>query len=181
MSLTVIEDDPFKDMEEVAKLMMKGYSEYQVARRTEFKVVEVKALWAQYRERLAADPLARDAARDHLNMMVRQFDELIKGLHENLDNLETLDYDEKVSAQINTTTKNIGELQAKRVDLLQKAGLLEAGELGDELAEREEREAMIIKILQHDLCANCQDHVRDKLTALTGEVQGTVVEVVDDE
>lgn len=180
MTLSVVEDDPFKDMEEVARLMMRGLSEYQVARRTEFKVVEVKALWSQYKERLQNDPLATDAARDHLNLMVKQYDELIAKLHDNLEDLAQLDYDEKISAQINTTTKNIGDLQAKRVDLLQKAGLLDAHDLGDELAEREEREAKIIKILQHDLCNSCQVHVRDKITELTGTVEGTVVEDEDD-
>lgn len=180
MTLSVVEDEPFKDMEEVARLMMRGLSEYQVARRTEFKVVEVKALWAQYKERLANDPLAGDAARDHLNLMVRQYDELIAKLHDNLGDLEDLEYGVNTSAQINATTKNIGDLQAKRVDLLQKAGLLDAHDLGDELAEREEREAKIIKILQHDLCKPCQVHVRDKITELTGIVEGTVEGDEDD-
>lgn len=163
--------------------MMKGLSEFQTARKVGLKVVEVRALWQQYKERLEADTFARDAARDHLNLMVKQYDELIARLHQNLDDLSVLEYDEKISAQINTTTKNIGEMQAKRVDLLQKAGLLDAHDLGDELAEREEREAMILDILRNDLCTECQIHVRDKLTRLSGNVEGTVVdsEEADDE
>lgn len=163
--------------------MMKGLSEFQTARKVGLKVVEVRALWQQYKERLEADTFARDAARDHLNLMVKQYDELIARLHQNLDDLAVLEYDEKISAQINTTTKNIGEMQAKRVDLLQKAGLLDAHDLGDELAEREEREAMILDILRNDLCTECQIHVRDKLTRLSGNVEGTVVdsEEADDE
>lgn len=176
MSLSVIESDPFKEMERVASHMMKGHSEFKTARDLDMKVVEVRALWQQYKDRLENDGMARDAARDHLNLMVKQYDDLIARLHENLEDLSTLDYDEKISAQINATTKNIGDMQAKRVDLLQKAGLLDAHDLGDELAEREEREALILDILRNDLCHSCQVAVRDKLTRLTGTVQGTVVE-----
>lgn len=186
MSISVTESDPFKEMEEVASHMMKGASEYQAARRTGLKVVEVRALWNEYKERLNHDTLARDAARDYMNMMVRQYDELIQKAHSNLDELGTLVYDEKVSAQINATIKNIGDLQAKRVDTLQKAGLLDAHDLGDELAEREEREEMILKILREDLCDHCKIVVRDRISQLTGNVEGTVVDAevvtnIDDE
>lgn len=163
--------------------MLKGTSEYTVARRLGLKVVEVKSLWSEYKERINSDSLARDAARDHLNLMVKQYDELIYKANENLDNLENMPFDEKISGQINTTIKTIGELQSKRVDALQKAGLLDAHDLGDELAEREEREEMIIGILKDDLCSPCKIVVRDKISKLTGQVQGTVVDgdVVSDE
>lgn len=176
MSLSVTESDPFKEMEEVASHMMKGASEYQTARRTGLKVVEVRALWSEYKDRLNQDTLARDAARDYMNMMVRQYDELIQKAHENLAELEELVFDEKVSAQINATIKNIGDLQAKRVDTLQKAGLLDAHDLGDELAEREEREEMILRILREDLCGHCKMVVRDRISELTGNVEGTIVD-----
>ena len=162
-------------MEEVAKEMMRGASEFQAARRLNMKVVEVRALWQNYIDRLNNDVMARDAARDHLNLMVKQYDELIARLHQNLDDLGQLSYDEKVSAQINTTTKNIGELQAKRVDALQKAGLLDAHDLGDELAEREEREALLINILRNDLCDECRAVVARKLQEVTNTVEATVV------
>lgn len=178
MTLSVTETEPFKEMEDVAGLMLKGTSEHTTARRLGLKVVEVRALWAEYKERVNNDSLARDAARDHLNLMVKQYDELVYKANENLENLENMPFDEKISAQINTTIKTIGELQAKRVDALQKAGLLDAHDLGDELAEREEREELILSMLRDDLCPSCQVVIRDKMSKLTGQVQGTVVEDV---
>ena len=177
--LSLVDSDPFKKMEEVATAMMKGHSEFKVGRDLGLRVVEVKALWAEFKERLNHDSFASDAARDHLNLMVKQYDELIQKSHENLENLEFLEYNEKISAQINATLKNIGDLQAKRVDLLQKAGLMDAHDLGDELAERERREEAIIAILREDLCPECRMVVAQKLQALTNQVE--VTEVFEDD
>jgi hypothetical protein len=173
--LAVVDSEPFKEMEAVAKIMLKGHSEFKAARDLGLKVVEVKALWQNYKERLDNDMMAKDAARDHLNLMVKQYDDLIQKLHANLDDLSRLDYDEKISAQINATTKNIADFQAKRVDLLQKAGLLDAHDLGDELAEREEREALLINILRNDLCPECRMTVARRLQEVTNTVEATVV------
>lgn len=173
--LSVVESDPFKEMEEVAKHMLKGHSEYKTARDLGIKVVEVRSLWDAYKDRLNSDTFARDAARDHLNMMVKQYDDLIVDLHENLKNLNLLAFDEKVSAQIVATTKTIGDLQAKRVDALQKAGLLDAHDLGDELAEREKQETILVDILRNDLCNDCRGVVAAKLQQVTHDVEATVV------
>lgn len=182
MSEIDVYDGPaFKQMEEVATHMLKGHSEFKTARDLGMKVVEVKALWGAYKERLEQDSYARDAARDMLNLMVVQYDELIVKLHENYKDLEDLKYDEKVSAQRNTTARNIADMQAKRVDALQKAGLLDQGDLGDELAEREKQEAYLIDILRNDLCAECQAVVAVKLQKVTGKVEATQVFDGDEE
>jgi hypothetical protein len=48
--------------------------------------------------------------------------------------------------------------------------------LGDEIVEREQREKMILDILRNDLCDHCKVVVRDKISRLTGNVEGTVIE-----
>jgi len=181
--IDVYSGDAFKQMEKVASHMLKGHSEFKTARDTGLKVVEVRALWGAYKERLEQDSFARDAARDMLNLMVVQYDELIAALHKNYDDLEGLEFDEKISAQRNTTARNIADMQAKRVDALQKAGLLDQGDLGDELAEREKQEAAIIDILRNDLCEDCHAVVAAKLQKITGQVEAVQVfdEAVDAE
>ena len=177
MSLpAVIDMDAFENLEKVADLVFQGKSEYQIARALHIKVVEARSYMKQFQEIVNNDAESRDAARDHLNMMIQRYERLIERSNRNLEDLALLEYDEKVSAQINSTLKNIADFDKTRVDLLQKAGLLDANELGDELAEREEREALIISILQNDLCEDCKIVVRDKLTQATGVVQGTVVD-----
>jgi hypothetical protein len=139
------------------------------------KVVEVRNHWNIWRDLVAADHDGRDIAKDHLNRMVKHYDDLIQKSHQNLEDLESLEYDEKVSAQVNATLRNIADYEAKRLDALQKAGLLDASDLGDELAEREEREEIIINILRDDLCPDCKMVVARKLQKLTNKVEETVV------
>lgn len=177
--LSVVDSDPFKEMEEVAKSMLKGHTEYKTARDLGLKVVEVRALWIAYKDRLSNDSLARDAARDHLNMMVRSFDDLILKMHANLDDLDNMAFDQQTSAQKIASVKTIGELQAKRVDALQKAGLLDNAELGDELAEHERQRDILVDILKNDLCPECQARVAQKLQQVTNEVE--VIQVFEDD
>lgn len=178
MSLpAIIDTDAFARIEGVADLYSQGVtSPYTIARRLGIKVVEARQSIEQWHEIIREDADSRDAARDALNVMLQRYDKLLTEANDNLSNLKSMEFDEKVSAQINTTIKVIGDLDKTRVDLLQKAGLLENSDLGDELAEREEREAVIISILQNDLCEDCKYVVKNKLTQITGVVQGTVVD-----
>jgi hypothetical protein len=171
VTVEIYEGDAFKEMEKVAKEVMKGYTEHTVARRLGMKVAEVRGYWNQYRDLLHNSSLAVDAARDHLNVMVEQYNDLTSKLYENLEHLDELAFDKDTSAQINTTTKNIGDLLAKRVDLLQKAGILEGADMGAELAEMERKQDILIDILRNDLCEQCQPVVARRLREVTGQVE----------
>lgn len=172
----IIDSDAFDKIKQVADLYVEGVtSPHTIARRLGIKVVEARQSIEQWHEIIKSDPASQDEARDALNVMLQRYDKLLAEANENLENLKSLVYDEKVSAQINSTLKLIGDLDAKRVDLLQKAGLLDANDLGDELLEREEREAMIINILRNDLCDECRMNVARKLQEVTNTVEATVV------
>jgi hypothetical protein len=189
MSLVVLEGEAYQNMEEIVKRHLKGHSPLKIARDMGIKMVEVNKNVAMWREIVQKDMESRDAARDHLNEMVERFTGLIAVLSENLESLQNYDYSgdgkqsaakfESISGQINTTVRNIADLDSKRVDLLQKAGLLENAALGDELAEREAREEALINILRNDLCPDCKMVVARKLQAITQQVE--VVQEFDDE
>lgn len=188
MSLSVIDADAFHNMEEIIKRHLKGHSDLKIARDMGIKMVEVSKNVSMWREIVQKDMESRDAARDHLNEMVARFEGLIAVLSQNLDDLRDYDYEsgsrtaskfEAISGQINTTVRNIADLDAKRVDLLQKAGLLDNAEMGDELAERERREEILIDILRNDLCPDCKMKVARKLQQITNQVEAVVV--YDDE
>lgn len=170
-SLILLDEDNTNRRNQVADLMLTGVSEFAVARRLGIKAVEAKNYWNQWKDMLAHDDEGRDLAKDHLNRMVKHYDVLIEKSHKNLKDLEGLVYDEKISAQVNATLKNIADYEAKRVDALQKAGLLDNNDLGDELAEREEREAVLIGILQNDLCRVCRPLVMGKIRSMMTGVQ----------
>lgn len=173
--LVLMDEDSSEKREKVALLIMEGKTPRAVAQRLHMKVVEVNNYWEQFQQ-IARSNTSQEMAEDFLHRTVGHYDRLIAELYSNLDNLKAANFDEKYSAQINTTLKNIADFEAKRVDMLQKAGLLDGADLGDELAEREKREEMLLKILRDDLCPECQRVVRDRITALTNVVEGTVVE-----
>lgn len=175
--LAIIDSEAFDRIKAVADLYVKGTtSPYTIAKKLSIKVIDARHAIEQWHEIINNDAESRDMARDYLNMMIHRYDTLIEQANENLDELKQLSFDEKVSAQINTTLKNIGDFDKVRVDLLQKAGMLDNHSLGDELAEREQREQMLLNILRNDLCDSCKMVVRDRISALTGTVEGTVID-----
>lgn len=182
MSIVPVEGERFQTMEKAANLAMHGKSEFQIAKELGLRRVEVKSLLEDYRAALANDNQARDMARDHLNMMGKHYDNLIKKFYDLLDELNELSFTHNVAGQKNAALKAIAELEAKRLDAFQKAGLLDSADLGDELIEMEEKHEILVNILQDDLCPDCRMKVAHKLTQVTGKVQPIAeydVEVVD--
>lgn len=169
--MSLIDTEAFEIIEKVAELHVQGTKPMTIAKSLGMKVVEVKHAIEQWNEMLRRDAESTDMARDHLNRMVSHYDDLIVRSYGVLKDLDSMAFDEKVAAQKNATLKNISDYEARRVDALQKAGLLDAHDLGDELAEREEREAALINILRNHLCDNCKREVAYRLGQLTGQVE----------
>lgn len=166
----------FEMMEKVAERMLMGENATNIAKSLKIPRKEVIALQQEYRMVLTQDNEARDLARDYLHQMVEHYTKLIKKFYDLVDEIEILDFNHQVAAQKNAALKAIAELEAKRVDALQKAGLLESAELGDEIAQWEEEKETMLSVLR-DLCPNCQSQVGSRLTALRG---GIVAERPDD-
>ena len=178
MSLpAIIDTEAFQQIEKVAELYVGGItSPYVIARELGIKVNTARESIEQWHELLKEDQNSKDAAFEALTVMLQRYDRLLEEANQNLEDLKSLNFDEKVSAQINASIKVIAELDKVRVDLLQKAGLLDQGDLGDELAEREEREAQIINILRNDLCGDCKATVARKLQEITKTAEVVVVD-----
>lgn len=182
MSIVSTESARFEAMERVADLTFKGGSATAISKETGIPRKEVIALQEDYRAALANDQEARDMARDYLNMMVKHYDSLISKFYDLVDEIDQLPWNAAAAAQKNAALKAIAELDAKRLDHLQKAGLLDSAELGDELADMEEKQSILIDILRNDLCPECQAHIAHKLSKVTGRVEVVAdydAEVVD--
>jgi hypothetical protein len=170
--LTIVHTESlrFETMERVAELTMQGHSATAISKTLSIPRKEVTLLQEDYRTALANDSEARDMARDHLNMMVKHYDSLIKKFYDLVDEIDTLDFGHQVAAQKNAALKAIAELEAKRLDALQKAGLLDSAELGDELAEAEEKRDILIDIIQNQVCPECRIKIAGDIARLSGHV-----------
>ena len=171
MSVVPVDSERFHTMEQVAEYTLKGYSATAISRELNIRRSEVLTLQEDYRTALSNDSEARDMARDYLNQMVKHYDSLIKKFYDLVDEIDMLNFSHQVAAQKNAALKAVAELEAKRLDALQKAGLLDSAELGDELAEMEEKQQILIQILRDDLCDECKPKVAHKLSRVTGKVE----------
>lgn len=179
MTLAPVESTRFELMEKVIDLDIDGYTETMIAKKLNIKRKDVLELLADYRAALSQDMLARDLARDHLHKMVKQYDRLIRRYNELINDIDSLHFSHQVAGQKNAALKAIADLEAKRVDALQKAGLLESGDLGDELVEMEEKQAIVVDILRNDLCDACKQKVAYKLSQVSGRAEVISSEVIE--
>lgn len=168
MSLATVDTEYDKTMERVIELDLHGLNPTQIARETglQRKIVvrqleEVRVAWQN-------DAEARDLARDHLNKMVQHYNDLIRQFYDLLSEAETLQLNDRIVGQRSGILKSIADLEKQRVDLLQKAGLLESAELGDEIAQWEEEKTEVLDILRH-LCPNCRANFGKRIAELRGE------------
>lgn len=180
MSIVPVESDRFTMMEKVAEASWRLPNPTAIAKELGIQRKVVIELLDDYKTALASDQEARDMARDHLNMMVKHYDSLIAKFYDLIEEIDSLSFSHQVAAQKNSALKAIAELDAKRVDALQKAGLLDSAELGDELAKWEEEKDMMLSVLR-DLCNVCQPKVANRIAKLRGNDVDTIeVEVLSD-
>lgn len=175
--IELYDSNQFDLMEKVAERRLRQETPNAISKALGIPIKHVNALYEQYREILRNDSETRDIAIDMLNMMIKHYDQLIAEYYKLLDKLESENFGHQIAAQINSALKEIGNLEAKRLDSVQKAGLLENSELGDELVEAERKQELLISILKNDLCAICKPVVARRLEAVTGKVE--VIKVTD--
>ena len=69
--------------------------------------------------------------------------------------------------------KMIADVEQKRIDMLQKAGLLENNELSAQLLETERKQEILMSILKEVTsdCSHCKVEVAKRLSEVTGKVE----------
>jgi hypothetical protein len=179
MTELVLADAPhFQDMERVATLRMQGNTPTVIAKATGIQRKRVIELLEEFNQTVTASKAGADRALEALNNMDMHYDDLIKKAYQSLDeiqeDLENHMTPQKMQQKLNAI-KLIAELEKNRLDALQKAGLLDAADMGDQVAEMEEKQHILIEILRNDLCSECKKAVGHKLSKVTQKVEPVVV------
>lgn len=174
--LAIVEENE----DSVIDMYLKGMNPTQISKHVSMQRKDVIKLITQWREAVNNDTASRDVARDALNKMVEHYDRLIKRFYDLVEDIDKqILTDNNLSPQMANqkrgTLDSVAALEAKRVDLLQKAGIMDNSDLGDELAKMEEDKKMILDILRYDLCPVCKPSVMDKIGQMTGRVEVVVV------
>jgi hypothetical protein len=123
------------------------------------------------------DKVLREMSRETVLKTRQHYDEIIHRLYDavSLAN-DNGDYKAEMSG-----LKNIADIEKQRVDFMQKAGLLADNELGDQLAEMEKRQNILVDILK-DVMKNYPKvglEIQNRLAQVSGEYTGVPSERLD--
>lgn len=135
--------DRMVQMNRVVERMLKGGDPARIAKDLGMKRVEVQGYIEEWKNIAANDENIKFRAREALTAMDKHYDLIIDRLWETVEQADGSG-DTKSKT---TTLKAIADIEAKRQEALQKAGLYDDAALGDEIALMEERAEKIKKLL----------------------------------
>ncbi len=157
----------------VASEYLKGLDASEISKALNIPRVKVTELLTDWRVMAANNQAIHARAKEALAGADQHFSSLIKKAYEVIDSADTT---ANLTAKT-TSIKLIADIESKRLEMLQKAGLLDNQELADELLETERKQEILISILKEvtSSCESCRPKVLTKLSQVN---EGGVV-VID--
>jgi len=158
------EDDINVHLDEVNKVageFIKGSTEIQIARHLGLPRTRVVKHLTEWRGMISNNEAIRARAREALGTADQHYNRLIQKAYEVIDASDAQDNLGEKSKAI----KLILDIEAKRIEMLQKAGLLENKEIAEELMAMENKQEILVKILREvsGKCDTCKVEVSKRL------------------
>lgn len=152
------------DVNKVAAEYIKGYDASAIAKNLDIPRNRVLSLLNDWREMIANNEAIRNRAREALAGADQHYNNLIRQAYEVIE-------DANLSSNLGAKTtaiKLIMDIEGKRIDMLQKAGLLENKELADQILETEKKQEILVKILKEvsGECPKCRNEVARRLAQI---------------
>lgn len=162
--------DRFESMNRVVEELLKGNNPNQIARTLNLKRADVLVLLDEWRSLAHGDQRIRERAREALAGADQHYSMIIQRAWETVEQADA-------NQQFNTKAsalKMIADVEQKRIDMLQKAGLLENNELSNQLLETERKQEVLMSILKDvtSSCDKCRIEVAKRLSEVTNKVEG---------
>lgn len=164
----------FEEMRDVVELYIKNENPTSIARELGISRKQVLMHIEDWRTSAVGTEVLKERVEELIATMDEHYSSLIRKYYEIIEEVDASQGGHQMMAQKANAIKGIAELEKQRIDMLQKSGLLEAADMGAEIAEMERRHEILIGILKEDLCATCKPIVMAKLRQVTGQV--TVVQ-----
>lgn len=170
MSLMITGEEPrFVEMNEVIELYIKNVNPTKIAKEVGIRRVDVLEHIDNWKRTAVGSEAMKDRVDElistmdeHYSMLIQKayevIDEVDRPLDEDSKRKETMTRSQMLSQKMNAI-KTIADLESKRIDVLQKSGLLEAADVGDQLAEMEAEMEKVMEILDSVLCDECHPKV----------------------
>jgi hypothetical protein len=161
-----------EEVNKVASEYIKGFNESEISKELDIPRARVSTLLREWKSMASNSEAVRSRAREALSGADQHYSKLIKQSYEVIDEATT---NGNLSAKT-AAIKLILDIESKRIDMLQKAGLLENKELSDQLLETERKQDLIMGILKD--IASKHPQIRNEIMTRLAEVSGPNGEAV---
>jgi hypothetical protein len=176
-NVSTTEEQLVKHLDEVNKVVeeyLKGNDPTKISKELALPRTKVVALIEEWRQMAADNAAIRARAKEALVGADTHYNKLIAKAYEVIDDATTT---ANLGAK-NGAIKLVMDIEKTRIDMLQKAGLLENQELAEEMIEIEEKQSILVSILRD--VASEHPEIRDKIMSRLSQVarKGEVITVV---
>lgn len=158
----------------VAAEYLKGLDTAQISRELDIPRTRVNALLNDWRQMASSNEAIHARAREALAGADQHYSSLIKKAYEVID---SADQTSNLGAKT-TAIKLITDIEAKRIDMLQRAGLLDNKEIAEELATMERKHEILINILK-DVAQKHPEIRNEIMTRLSEASKSSEVVILD--
>lgn len=163
----------YDEQQEIVLLYVKGHTVPEIVRLTGMARASVEQHLTDFRDFAAQDRAIRTRAKDIVLSVDTHYSDIIKAMYRNIEAAEFKDDPKAAMAGL----KMVADAEAKRVDLLAKAGMLADNTIGDQIAEMERKQAILVEILKeitrkHPAIGR---EIQGRLSEVTGRTEGVVV------
>jgi len=159
----------FDQMNKVVEEMLKGNNPTQIARQLGLQRVEVVNHIETWRSLMQGDHGVKERASEALAAADQHYNMIIKEAWDTVNQANDQDA-LNVKAQ---ALKLIADVEQKRIDMLQKAGVIEKNDMADAILETERKQEVLVGILRDvsSSCPNCKQEVARRLAQVTNTVE----------
>lgn len=166
--------DHIDQVNKVVAKYLEGNDPTKISKELDIPRTKVVGLINEWKIMASSNDAIRARAKEALVAADMHYSKLISQAYEVIDDANTM-------ANLNAKTtaiKLVMDIEGRRIDMLQKAGLLENKELAEEMMEIERRQDIIVKMLKE--IASEHPEVRDKIMKRLSEIssQGEAVTIV---
>jgi hypothetical protein len=164
----------FDQMNKVVEELLKGNSPTQIARSLELTRVQVENHIQTWKEFVHDNAAIKARAKEALAGADEHYSMLIK---EAWRTLEQADMQDALPVKTQAL-KLIADIEAKRIDMLNKAGVLENDDMADQILESERKQELLVNILKEVTanCDHCKWEVSKRLSEITGKIEAVIIE-----
>lgn len=187
MTTEIEKYDRWQEQADVMELFVQNKNETQISKQLGIPRKRVKEAIEVWRQSTAGSKFLQERVEDLLTLTDEHYSKLIRSAWEVVEEIENIiengsdspkDGLSSLLGQKTNALDKIANWESKRIDMLQKAGLLEAADLGDQFAEQEEKQQQLLAILREVSyeCDNCKIEVSNRIAKLLGQAEPIVVD-----